>query len=80
MIPDGPPEILDPLRKLRKPLSWSKWLIIKAILHCTNFGNAWVVLEIQSLHTYLLDLRNIPDGHPELLEPLRKLRKYFKVI
>ena len=77
-IPNVHPELLNPLRKLRKPFKWSKRLKIKAILDCSNFGNAWLVLEVQNLYTYLLDHRNIPDGHPELQGPLRKLKKPFK--
>ena len=74
-IPDCHPELLDPIGNLRKPLSWFKRLTIKAILDCSNFDDAWVSLKIQSFKTYLLHLRNIPDCHPELLDPLRKLRK-----
>ena len=74
-IPFGHPELLDPLRKLRKPSRWSRMQPIKAILDCLNFDNAWLVLDIQSFKTYLLDFRNIPDCHPELLDPIRNLRK-----
>ena len=79
-IPDVHHELLDPLRKLRKPFKWSKRLKIKAMIDFSNFGNAWIVLEAQNLHTYLLDLRNIPDGHPQLQGPPQEAQEAFQVV